>query len=264
MDSLCPGYIWIAYGPRIKEKDGSLTQRFYIQAPDGCLNEPRAKKMNLTAFYLSRRARPMGPRLGRPLAIKYNRGAPYLDINTGRFTRIELHVAATCGKQRYRAATVIFMFGKSGKETTNSLPPSPGLRPPQPYIHLRPDRGHYWMQTGQTFRFVYQGGGQNPGAARVMENQRTMGSVALDPQGAFSYIPPHDPRLDRAEPGAFKQTVLLLTEPTPQGMVASTFTLLLHRSRHGHDHLPAGLALFVLVGLGVLWGVLRKRKRSLF
>ncbi|MCB2225873.1 MAG: hypothetical protein KQH53_04275 [Desulfarculaceae bacterium] len=220
--------------------------------------------MKLSAFYLSRRARAKGPRFARPLAIKYQAGAPCVDINTGRFSRIELHVSATCGKRRYRAATVIFMFGKSKKETTNPLPPSPGLRPPQPSIHLRPNRGHYWMQTGQTFRFVYQGSAKVPGVARVMENQRTEGSLAIDPQGAFSYIPPHDPELDRAEPSAFKQTVLLVNDATPQGMVASTFTLLLHRSRYGRHQMLPGLALFALVGLVVLCGVLRRRRRPLF
>ncbi len=261
---LCPAYLWIAYGPQIKEKDGSLTQRFYIQAPNGRLNETSAKEMKLTAFYLSRRARAKGPSLGRPLAVQYQHGAPYLDINIGRFSRIELHVSAACGRQRYRATTVIFLFGKSGKKTINPLPPSPGLRPPQPYIHLRPERGHYWMQTGQNFRFVYQGGGKDPGMARVMEDRRTVGSIALDPQGAFSYTPPHDPKLDRAEPSAFKQTVLLLSEATPQGTVVSTFTLLLHRSRYGRHQMLPGLALFALVGFGVLWGVLRKRRRPLF
>lgn len=260
----CPAFLWIAYGPQSKEKDGSLTQRFHIKGPDGYLAGQGDAKMSLSAFYLSRRARGKGPCHRYPAAIKNEAGPPFLDITTGRFSRIELHVSALCGKRSYRAATVLFMFGKSGEQTTQPLPSAPELRPQEPYLHLRPERGHYWMQTGQTFRFVYLGASKGSGVVRVMEEQRRVGSVEIDPQGAFSYTPAHDRKLDRAGPSASKQAVLLVEEPTAQGIVSNTFTLLLHRSRYGHHQLLPGLALFALVALGVLFCVMRKRKRSAF
>ena len=256
----CPAFLWIAYGPQIKEKDGSLTRRFYIKGLEGC----QGGHLKLSAFYLSRRARGKGPGRCYPVNIKDKDGTPYLDINTGLFSRMELHVSAACGKRRYRAATVLFMFGKSEVVTTNPLPALASPPPLGPYIHLRPARQHYWMQTGQTYHFAYRGKAGGADAVQVMENGDLLGSLALGPQGGFSYTPPHDPKLDQAEPSASKQAVLLIDETTPQGGVASTFTLLLHRSRHGHLQLAPGLALVALVALGVLFCVIRKRRRSPF
>ena len=131
-------------------------------------------------------------------------------------------------------------------------------------MRLSPDPSHYWPQTGMTYRFTYQGLGKATGAAQVIENQRHLDSITIDPQGVFSYTPPHDPDLDREGPSAYKQTVLLVEQQAGRETITSTFTLLLHRSRYGHHRLLPGLALIVLVALAVLFGVIRKRRKSPF
>ena len=115
---------------------------------------------------------------------------------------------------------------------------------PQPPLHLRPDYGHYWMQTGATYAFAYNGPNPTAATVRVLENRRQIDSLVPAVSGDFVYTPPHDPRLDRAGPDAGKPTVLLVHAAEGERQCRSAYTLLLHRTRHGHLRLWPGLALF--------------------
>ncbi len=278
----CPPFIRISYGDLITERDGSLTLRLFIRTPHASSVLPDGgTNLKLNAFYETECLSSEGPRHYYRTSVKCNNGVPYVDINSGVSSRIELTVSGTCGNRQYRAQTVFCLFGISGMETANSMSPLGHLEVEKPFIHLIPDPSHRWMQTGETYRFAYKKGGNGSRVADVFENERHLETLDVDPAGRFIYKPPHDRNLDRAGRSAHKEVVLLIKEQAFTGTAvtvrnhdgagyirestgkdeyASTFTLLLHRSYYGHRKLLPGIALFLLTATVTALAVIQKRR----
>lgn len=127
-DTGCPAYIWIDCGKQVREKDGSLTQRYHVRDngdvwPD-CSHIP-----GFQAFYrlLDRSSPKKYPyRFDRsfPDADYYRApitcegGELYLDINSRTNVRIELYIYGTCGRKKLLAQIAHPLFGKAPSDET--------------------------------------------------------------------------------------------------------------------------------------------------
>lgn len=253
-----PAHLWIAYGPKTRAPDGAVTQRFYIRrgGRPGDLSD-------LQAFYRFGNRRGLEPVFHRARILRQD-GDFYLDVSCPAMARVEVTVTGTLpgrqGVAQLTAQTTFFLFGKAADDRRPAAADfHPQTRSP---LHLRPDPGHYWMQTGATYFFTYSG--PNPAAATVsvLENNRPILTLAPDANGAFAYTPSHDSRLDSAGPDAGKQTVLMVRAAAGGRECRSVYTLLLHRSRHGHMQLWPGMALFgfTAAAIGLLVGYQRRRR----
>lgn len=262
-----PAHLWIAYGPQTRTPDGAVTQRLYIRRggrPDDTVRVQAGDLPDLLAFYRFGNRRGLEPVFHSAPILRQD-GDLYLDISCPAMARVEVIVTQTPSDRRgaiqLTAQTAFFLFGKAA---AYRYPAAADPHPlPQPPLHLRPAPGQYWMQTGATYAFTYRGPNPAAAAVSVLENHRKILTLAPDVKGAFAYTPSHDPRLDRAGPDAGKQTVLVVHSAAGESKVRSTYTLLLHRSRHGHLRRWPGLALFgftaAAIGLVVRY---QRRRRS--
>jgi hypothetical protein len=261
-----PVHLWIAYGPQTRTPDGAVTQRFYIRSggrPSEAVRPQDGDFSDVQAFYRFGNHRGLQPTFYRALILDQD-GELYLDVATPVMARVEVMVTARLsgsqGATRLAAQTTIFLFGKKvGNPNPTASEP---LTLPLPWLHLLPDHGHYWMQTGATYAFTFNGPNPAGTTVRVLENRRQIDSLVPAANGDFVYTPPHDPRLDRTGPDAGKSTVLLVHAEEGGRELRSAYTLRLHRTRHGHQRLWPGLVLFgfTAAATGIVVGHQRRRR----
>lgn len=258
-DDACPAYIWITCGEQIRQKDGSLTQRYYV----GHNEEIRLdgnRGLDLEAFCLFDNRSPEDKGYSK-LPIACDSGKRYLDINCRANAHLELFVVGTCGGKRFMAQTAHSLFGKAFPATQKEAASMAELPDDLPRLRLRPSRRNYYMQTGIPYQFSYTGKGGAPKIADIIENQKRLLSIPLAPGDVLTYTPPQDPELDRTGPYDFKETVLLVNETAAGIDYATTFTLLLHRSYTAHLQLLPGVTLFGLTAALTLFVVLMHKRR---
>ena len=271
-------FLWIEYGPVIKAKDGSVTQRFFIRMAGGAPDQPHSPSLvDLKAFYRTRPAPVPGrgsqrhPEEGREdyrkLDIGTMDGIPFLEIDTRAFSIIQILVQAEDGGVRFKAQTSCTLFGKSGRKTKGPTSPKEAFHPGKPLIRLAPAFGHYWMQTGTTYRFTYESMGESPNSAWIVDPEKSTDTptrINRDADGLFDYTPLHDPDLDRAGPQASKEMVFLVREieqgPQQKTEYLTSYSLNLHRSRYGHRKLGPGVALFLMAAAMVAVMVVNSRR----
>jgi hypothetical protein len=267
----CPKCIWIECGEQIREKNGSLTQRYHIRNSDNsCLDCTHSSYLQALYRFHCRSASSKKPyRFDRSFpkagywqaVITCDNGELYLDINSRTDTRIELYVFGTRGRKKLLAHISHFLFGKaSPSDETRAHGPVAQLPADLPRLCLHPSCRNYYMQTGQTYQFTYTCKSTMAKTMSILENQKHLTEVAVSPKGTFDYMPPHDRQLDRAGPHEFKETVALIEETTAEWDYASTCTLLLNRSYLGHLRRLPGHILFGVTILAFVGGVGCKRR----
>lgn len=277
-------YLWIEYGPTVKEKDGAVTQRFYIRP--GCVAQGRRPAMPLLKLDAAccmtpqpfprqaqggKQSRQDRPQAYGRLEIKNDAGIPYVDVTTGTFSVVHIRVTAQDKAVRMRAFTACTLFGGSNRSQERHSSVACVGHALRPAIRLTPAVHHYWMQTGQSYHFTYAGMGPNPTSAVIIDPDNGDGSfktVSLDPENGLAVTPAHEPALDRAGPRASMEKVLLIREvdgDAQQKMeYRTTYTLNLHRSRYGHRKPAPGMALFFLAAASTAIVTVHARKGGPF
>ncbi len=135
-----------------------------------------------------------------------------------------------------------------------------------PSIQLMSPERYYWHQTGQPLKFYIQSPVDLfpvlPGKLQmaVLENHRIT-PLVLNQLLDFSYTPPHDERLKKAGALALRQDILYASMRDKTSEYALTYSLVLHRSRHGFDNSIAGVFVF---GVSLLFcvGLILKKRRT--
>ncbi len=258
-------FLRIAYGRQVKEKDGSVTQRFYIKSSNGTRQiSNHSLGYGVEAFYTTGGPREKGKEKYIQADVKYIDDACYLDINAGSFEQINLYVTGRFGRKHFMAQTTCFLFGNAinviskGKDKTKL---SNNFDTHMPRLFLKPERHHYWMQTGETYTFIYKGMHEAQNTVEVIDNLRSVQTIETDQDSAFSYTPPHDRELNWAAHDAVKEIFFLIKESSVNGEYTTAYTLLLHRSRFGNHRLLAGVLLFSVTGLTAIFiSILRRRR----
>ena len=135
-----------------------------------------------------------------------------------------------------------------------------------PAIQLMSPERYYWHQTGQPLKFYIQSpvdlSPVVPGKFQmaVLENHRIT-PLVLNRLLDFSYTPPHDERLKKAGALALRQDILYTRMKDETYEHALTYSLLLHRSRHGFDNSIAGVSVFG-ASLVLFSGLILKKRRA--
>ncbi len=262
----CPAYLWIACGDQTREKDGSVTQRYQILTNGGSWPDCRSDAGLHAVYTAAGRYSPAKGYHGMPVyrrvPVVCTGDEAYLDINARANTLIDLYVYGVCGGKRFMAQTNHPLYGRASSEIRPLEQPAATLPGDIPRLLLEPSRRRYHMQTGQTYRFTYTGGGRAVQSATIIEDQKPVEQIAVTPAGALEYTPAHDPDLDRSGAYDTKEAVVLVEEAGDGGgRFATTFTLLLHRSIYAHSRLSPGLALFAATAAAVLVLVLANKRR---
>ncbi len=274
-DTECPTHIWIESGKQTREKNGAITQHYYIRnniRNSGDAYRDCSRNNAYQAFYRFQSSSKKHPyRFDRsfPKADYYrahitcDQGKRYMDITSESNARIELHVYGTCGRIKLSAQIVHPLFGKARSGEGGTQGPIGQLPEDFPRLSLHASPRNFYMQTGQTYQFDYAGKGPTINTLSILENHEHLADVTRSPSGLFAYTPPHDPKLDRTGPYDVKQTVTLVQESTPEWDYATSQTLLLHRAYRTHLRLLPGLVLFgatLAVFAGIV-GYARNKRR---
>lgn len=253
-------YIWISYGRQTRQPDGSVTQRYHIRST-GILWPDGGACGALQAFYQVNSRFDQVARGYYPVPILCRQGDACLDITSRANVRIDLYVVGTCGHRQYTAHTTQSLAGKASPDTRKSSARTVDLPGGAARLRLRPSRYTYYMQTGVPYIFDFSGNDGTMKSAVVLENQKCIAELDFLPGNAVTYIPPHDPNLDRAGHYATKETIVLVKETSTDRMHADTYTLLLHRPVYGHCRLLPGIILFSAGGCVVLALAIAFRRR---
>jgi hypothetical protein len=144
-----------------------------------------------------------------------------------------------------------------------SSSPVSGDSPPQwPFFELKSDQPLYWPQTGQAFLISLKNLPVPPGPLSVWEDGALSPAAVIEPgpEGAYAYVPPHDPELDRLGTTAAKRIVFVHDLP---GRATASLSVLVHRSREARRDLPAGLGVLgaSLAASAVFLALGRRRPR---
>jgi hypothetical protein len=260
-DNQCPAYLWISYGSKIRQKDGSITQRYHIRtsSPSGLAGD---FCLDLKAYYRlgSRSAQARGYGLAPITCSKGDGTIGSFEINSKTNAHIAVFVVGTCGTMRWMAQASHPLFGHASPDAQSS-PALVDLPTDFARLHLIHARHNFYMQTGSTYHFSYRGKNGITTAPAVYETRERVAELALRPDHGLAYTPPHDTRLDRSGHYATKEAVVWVTETAAGKCYATTYTLLLHRSINAHLKRLPGIVFFAAaaVATGILVN-LRKRR----
>lgn len=267
--ALTPGddYLWIEFGEKSKEKDGSLTLPLrinYGRFPDKkrSVSELDALRVFYTTnekdteenavFYEAPIERTGGEYLVRVRSFKTNR---FTVLVQGRKSGGET-------THRYLAKTSFVLFGHSSSEEKEAKAVPSDKVNRQLEISASPEPS-YWPQTGNPVKISlsFNKGSLGDGGVYIFDENKGPIDAKTDGTGNYIYIPPHDKKLNWKGETAFKQTVVVAEETRGNTNYTSSYTLLLHRSRYKNRRLPPGVSIFGVTMVGAFWLVIVKRKR---
>lgn len=169
------------------------------------------------------------------------------------------------------AHTNLVLFGKSSTPAPRGMADDvhANLFTLLPAIELMSPELYYWHQTGQPLRFrIHSPADPSPQLPIVpavpqmaVLEKDGIRSLKLNPSLEFSHTPPHDEGLRKAGAVAIRQDILYTSMSDKTMEYALTYTLVLHRSRHGFDNPVAGF--FVCGASLVLFtGLILKKRRT--
>jgi hypothetical protein len=174
------------------------------------------------------------------------------------------------------AHTNLVLFGKSSTPAPRDVADDlhANLFTKLPTIQLISPEHYYWHQTGQPLQFRIQSppalvstdpSPQLPAVRSVpqmavLENH-VIRSLKLNSSLEFSHTPPHDQGLRKAGAIAIRQDILYTPMMDKTMECALTYTLVLHRSRHGFNNPIAG-ALVCGASLILFTGLILKKRRT--
>jgi hypothetical protein len=260
-------YLWIEFGERIKEKDGSLTLPLEINYGRFPNNRKGDWQLDaLRAFYTLTEKDDKGNRIFYEAEIEKAKGVYLVRIKSFKTDRfivlIEGRRTQDEAAHYYLAKTSFVLFGHSPLER-KKIKPAPSTEINRQFeISIAPEFSG-WPQTCNPVRIVPSFNQHQLGEKAVSisdENQDPI-EVKTDEGGNYTYIPPDDKKLNWKGTRAFKQTVIVAEETRGNTNYVSSHTLLLHRNRFKNRSPVLGAGIFWGSVAGILLLVVAKRKR---
>ncbi len=257
------GFLYFKFLDMKKEKNGQVSQAIELICTDpkaGPVNLLYQEDQNPTVFW-----------------APVTNGIVTLFAH--RPSRIRLFAVAlnqTALPKTLVAHTNLVLFGKSSTPAPRVMADDlhANLFTLLPTIQLMSPERYYWHQTGQPLRFRIQSppalvsadpSSQLPAVRSVPQmavlEKDVIRSLKLDPALEFSHTPPHDQRLRKAGATAIRQDTLYTRMKDKTMEYALTYTLVLHRSRHGFNNPIAG-ALAWGASLIFFTGLILKKRRT--
>lgn len=260
--------LWIEYGVRVREKDGTLTLPLEIKYGVFPGKEQGARDLrDLRVFYGSDGEDP-GKRVYYHEVSVEEAGRVYrarirLSDRVNRFTvRAQARRDEYGVTYRYCAKTSFLLFGRfsSGKNKSRGILPNEVARRLE--ITLTPEF-HYWPEVGNpvTIASVFDNSPRPYNTIYLFDENGVSVELHADKTGSCRYLPPEDAKLNRKGEPAFKQTVMVAQEESGGIKYISSYTLLLHRSRFKNYRLFPGVVVFLGTAVGVSFLIMSRRKR---
>ncbi|HML88443.1 MAG TPA: hypothetical protein PKA28_08345 [Methylomusa anaerophila] len=257
-----PAFLWLEYGTKQDERDGSATQTIYITSSAESLT--LAELTDLTAFYHD--GRQTGEKQYYRIPVEQQDGRYFLRVNTS--SRFFYHVVVTGSRQgeHFTAQTTFPLYADGMDKRIEQGRAMAKNTKVFPAIELDLSGNPYrTLMTGQTFRFLYKPVYSPGHAVREMQildlRNKTSEKLLPDAAGIFSFTPPHDKRLDNGGYNAYKETIVYAEEAVGNEVYKTSMNFLLRRSYLAHNNLTHGLLLFFLA-MAVSITVVLFRRRS--
>lgn len=257
-----PAFLWLEYGTKQEETDGSVTQTIHITSSADSLILPEITDLN--AFYYD--GRQTGEKQYYRIPIERKDGQYFLKVNTS--SRLLYYVFVTGSRQReHFTAQITFPLYADGMDKRikqGQVPAEAGKV--FPTIELERTENLYWsLTTGQTLRFLYKAAQPSEHVAQTMQvfdlRNKTSTELLPDAAGIFSFTPPHDKRLDDGGYNEYKEAIVYTEETVGNEVYKTSMNLLLRRSYLAHNNLTHGLLLFFLA-VAVSIAIVLFRRRS--
>ncbi|TWH49194.1 hypothetical protein Salpa_5400 [Sporomusa sp. KB1] len=256
-------FLWLEYGKKINEPNGSVTQTVYIKSSNDSLDIADIK--DLTAFYCDGREK--GEKQYYEIPVEEKNGLYVLRVNTASPFRYYIYVTGTCSGEHFTAQISFLLYANGFADNREKKPALLEKPRPFPFIDLRSGEG-YWPQTGQTFQFIYTPINQSGDPVKEMKiidlTNKCSEKLTLDAGGMFSFTPSHDKRLDESGYSEYKEILVYTEELAGNEVYKTSMNLLLHRSLTAHRDLKPGIFLFFATMAASVAIVLLRRRSFTF
>ena len=253
--------LWLEFGQKSYETDGSATQTVNIKSSDASLNITDIQ--DLTAFYTDGQQR--GERQYYSIPIEQQNGRYFLKVNTASQFRYQIYVTGTRQEERYTAQIFFPLYANSLHKNQEKKQMLPKNIRPFASIDQQSQNAYWWPQTGQPFRFSYNSGDRasafvNEITIMDMSNNSAEKTIA-DSVGVFSFTPAHDQRLNNKGNYGYKELLIYAEERVGNTVYKTSMNYLVHRSFTAQRDLKTGTFLFFATMAACLAIVLIRRRR---
>lgn len=255
-------FLWLEYGTKQEETDGSITQLIYINSSSASLK--LAELADLTAFY--RDGRQKDEKQYYRIPVEQRDGRYFLRINSSSRFLYQVFVTGSRQGEHFTAQTIFPLYADGLDKRGQQTPVLLESEKRNPAIELdRSGNPYRSLMTGQTLRFLYKPvQSSGPGVRAVQINDvrnKTSADLLPDAAGIFSFTPAHDERLDNGGYNEYKELIVYAEETAGNEVYKTSMNLLLRRSYSAHNNLPQGLLLFFLA-VTVSIAIVLFRRRS--
>ncbi len=260
--SLDAGFLYFKFLDMKKEKNGQVSQAIELICTDpaaGAVNVLYQEDQNPTVFW----------------APVTNGVVTLFAHRPSRIRLFAFAVNQTALPKTLVAHTNLVLFGKSSTPAPRGVADDlhANLLTLLPTIELVSPELYYWHQTGQPLEFRIQSPALvstdlslqllavRPVPQMAILENHVIRSLKLTPSLEFFHTPPHDEHLRKAGATAIRQDILYTSMTDKTMEYALTYTLALHRSRHGFDNPVAGV-LVCGSSLVLFTGLILKKRRT--
>jgi len=249
-------FLWLEYGAKKDETDGSVTQTIYITTTAAVIN--LAEMKDLSAYYCD--GRQTGEKQYYRIPIEQRDGRYFLRVNAASQLLYHVFVTGSCQGEHFVAQTIFPLYadGIDRKRDQDLLENPKDL----PAIELNLAGNPYrTLTTGQAIQLRYKSG-QAVREMQIMDLRNKTSAIILpDAAGGFSFTPSHDKRLDNGGYNEYKEIIVYAEEVIGNEIYKTSMNLLLRRSLTAHNNLAQGVLLFFSV-MAVSIAIVLFRRRS--
>lgn len=255
-----PTYLWLQYGEKQNERDGSITQTIYLKSSNESFD--LAKVKDLRAFYWDGTKK--GQRNYYNIPIKEQKNSYYLQVTASSRFVYQIVVTGTYQGEHYKAQIAFPLYTNAFKEKDNKEEIKLENGKLSPFIDFKLTA---LSQTGKPLKFLYKpiSPENKVQEIRVVDLSKNYSEkIFANSEGIFSLVPPHDKNLDNGGSLKYKELIIYAEEMLGNQTYKTSMNILLRRSAAAHRNLGQGVQLFFATMVISLLVILLQRRRFAF
>ena len=266
-DSSEDDYLWIEFGERIREPDGTITLPLEIKYGKFPYEKKEISQLDgLRVFYALMEKDDEDTWVFYEANIEEVNGKSEVSIKSFKMDNFVILAEARKVKDGithwYFAKTSFILFGHSFPKRQRMKAVTSGDINREFEIFTTP-QFHYWPQTSEPVRITPLFNFERLGEKQLCIFDENTDSICVrtDEAGNYTYIPPEDRELNRKSRTAFKQVVIVAEETRNKSNYVCSYTLLLHRNRFKNRRTLPGISIFLVTMTAVFLVTLRQRRK---
>jgi len=265
-DNLPKDYLWLEYGEREKEKNGSVTQHIFLFYGNKNHKLPLSSLKQLQCSFSNKIN--CNPSKDSLFVFDINIQDSIGHIRINRFGSHVFNIYAT-GTRHFDSSFFVYsahssftLFGKMDKanDSLYKTVAEPKAFPLE--IQVFPTYS-YWRETEKPLTFTLQWNGKQIYNQALLIVDENTGSTSAKRDSSYHYLPASDKKIRSGSIVQHKHLILLTQKTNADKTYIATRTLLLHRSRHGFFSLQNGLILFG-ISLIITFIIIKRRRHDRF